>query len=447
MDTCSGSGKQVWIVLARYTAIFTKKNVALCLALTLIAVVCLMVYSETSVEMVPQAIYSWPGDRDAYKTVYTESLKPRNITNILLWTTFFGDSWYSDIFNTVCPLGCRLTTDKRELEDSDAVVFHMADSIKQGLYINPADWFKFPKHRSKDQVWIMSNLEPLPQLWGDVQGWQDMINWTWSYSLDADIRNPYGSFRKLNASERLHKSRKWSGINWYNEHPKKGALWIVSNCYDDARRYRVARTIKKYISVNIYGHCGEPCPKGSFSECNNLFNISKFYLALENSDCKDYISEKFWRSLERHQIPIVAWKYGSQFKHLVPPHSYINVYDFPDLDTAGKYIAEVDSNETLYNSYFEWLKEYTVSGENAWCQICKKLKDGTIRYQSYHDLQGWFEHDMCRFATVILFFNQFFKMTRTLSLCMYICVCICVVVCMFVCVCVRMCVQERIQGR
>ena len=53
----------------------------------------------------------------------------------------------------------------------------------------------------------------------------------------------------------------------------------------------------------------------------------KFYLAFENSDCEDYITEKFWRTLNKTlSIPIVMGK--GNYKALAPPNSYIHVDDF-----------------------------------------------------------------------------------------------------------------------
>ena len=52
----------------------------------------------------------------------------------------------------------------------------------------------------------------------------------------------------------------------------------------------------------------------------------QFYLSLENSLCKDYITEKFWKILPYNVIPIVL--NGVNMSSIAPPHSYIDISDF-----------------------------------------------------------------------------------------------------------------------
>lgn len=57
-----------------------------------------------------------------------------------------------------------------------------------------------------------------------------------------------------------------------------------------------ARELGKYINVDIYGACGpHRCPRTSANRCFQLLDEDyKFYLAFENSNCRDYITEKFF---------------------------------------------------------------------------------------------------------------------------------------------------------
>ena len=61
-------------------------------------------------------------------------------------------------------------------------------------------------------------------------------------------------------------------------------------------RLNYAKQLGKFINVDIYGACGaHRCPRTSAAKCFNLLNQDyKFYLAFENSNCKDYITEKFF---------------------------------------------------------------------------------------------------------------------------------------------------------
>ena len=342
--------------------------------------------------------------QDKFKRIFRETYI-RKKPKVLLWTTMFGSmSWFEegkrDISN-VCRYDCILTDDKREVQTADAVVYHLSD-ITWGGNIKNVFSFQFPSYRRRDQVWVLYNMEPITMVLGNYGSWQDVFNWTWSYSKNSDIHAPYGQYRNLSKAEisaTVLQLKKTSthGYDYFHNKSKSGGLAIISNCADDARRYRLIEKIRKFINVDVYGKCGKQCPQ-DWSSCENLRSSYQFYLAFENSDCRDYVTEKYWSTITRNQIPVVAWRYPMD--GLVIPNSYINVYDFKDLDSAGAYIKMVGENRTLYNSYFEWKKTYRQIFKIGLCTLCEKLKDFTQPSQSYVDLYGWFASSLCRPVTV-----------------------------------------------
>jgi hypothetical protein len=72
--------------------------------------------------------------------------------------------------------------------------------------------------------------------------------------------------------------------------------WFVSNCHERNNRQKYAKELQKYIPVDIYGKCGtKKCPRSTKTECYEMLNRDyKFYLAFENANCKDYITEKLF---------------------------------------------------------------------------------------------------------------------------------------------------------
>lgn len=82
--------------------------------------------------------------------------------------------------------------------------------------------------------------------------------------------------------------------------------WFVSNCSARNGRLAYARELGKYISVDIYGTCGPlKCPRTDKKCFEVLEKEYKFYLAFENSNCRDYITEKFYvNGLGHNVLPI-----------------------------------------------------------------------------------------------------------------------------------------------
>jgi glycoprotein 3-alpha-L-fucosyltransferase len=72
--------------------------------------------------------------------------------------------------------------------------------------------------------------------------------------------------------------------------------WFVTNCNDRNGRRQYAQELQKYIPVDIYGACGtKKCPRSTENVCFDMLDTDyKFYLAFENSNCRDYITEKLF---------------------------------------------------------------------------------------------------------------------------------------------------------
>ena len=75
-----------------------------------------------------------------------------------------------------------------------------------------------------------------------------------------------------------------------------------------------------------------------WSSPSNLRKITtfiyfQFYLALENSLCVDYVTEKFWKVLPYNVIPVVL--NGANMSNIAPKNSYIDFKDF-DNSIAGR---------------------------------------------------------------------------------------------------------------
>jgi alpha-1,3-fucosyltransferase len=84
----------------------------------------------------------------------------------------------------------------------------------------------------------------------------------------------------------------------------------------------------------------------------------KLYLSFENSFCKDYITEKFFKVLNYNIIPIVLGR--ANYSKFAPSKSYIDVRDFQSIGQLAEYLKYLDKNETAYAEYFEWKHYFQV---------------------------------------------------------------------------------------
>ena len=83
----------------------------------------------------------------------------------------------------------------------------------------------------------------------------------------------------------------------------KLVFWMASHCKTDNKRGDYVKSLQQFIQIDIYGECGTlNCT--DFKEFEALRLVYKFYLAFENSNCHDYITEKFWRNIGHGVVPI-----------------------------------------------------------------------------------------------------------------------------------------------
>ncbi|CAL4120904.1 unnamed protein product, partial [Meganyctiphanes norvegica] len=185
-----------------------------------------------------------------------------------------------------------------------------------------------------------------------LEKYDGFFNWTMTFRLDSDVPIRYGyTLKRSSYLQEVDNRAK-------NLKDKKLVAWMVSHCKTRSQRGKYVRDLRKYIPVDIYGRCGTlKCPKDNFDECRTMINEDyKFYLAFENSICKDYVTEKFFETLQYGPVPVV-WG-GADYKQLAPPKSFINVQDFDSPRALADFIHYLDRNDTAYNMYYIHRKPY-----------------------------------------------------------------------------------------
>ena len=108
-------------------------------------------------------------------------------------------------------------------------------------------------------------------------------------------------------------------------------------------------------------------------------------------------------------IPIVLGGANYSDPNIAIPGSFINVQDFPSVKELAGYLLKVASNDTLFNSYFEWRGKYKLVEPYGWpyvdkagwpCELCRKIQERRYIPKVYHNLSREIsvEHD-CKIET------------------------------------------------
>ncbi|KAK6172665.1 hypothetical protein SNE40_016277 [Patella caerulea] len=259
---------------------------------------------------------------------------------------------------------------------------------------------KPPKRIRPEQIWVFYNVESphitVSHTWRDPS-WYGLFNRTMSYRLDSDVDARYGYFVKRRNPLRKNRTE-------VMQNKTKMAAIIRSNCKTPGRREDYIKLLRKYIPVDSFGRCEKlSCP--SNDHYCNIDKKYKFYLAFENSFCKDYATEKFFRA-EGWDLITVA-RGGANYSLLAPEKSYILTSDFKSVKELAEYLIYLDKNDTAYMEYLEKKWKYEVSSVfvhnrayvKRWCtSLCGKahswLKENNNH--SYGHIKEWYETDKCQ---------------------------------------------------
>ncbi|XP_041453393.1 alpha-(1,3)-fucosyltransferase 7-like [Lytechinus variegatus] len=234
------------------------------------------------------------------------------------------------------------------------------------FYKHKWDWQAVLKHQSDRQKWVFWTSESprhIPPR--RIIPPQEYSNRTYDYIMsfrkgasneDAYLsEGGYGHFDRTRPSVQKDDNRNWA------ENKTKLVAWVASNCYTGSLSYDrtgFVNALARHIRVDTFGHCGSrPCK--DIATCG--LQKYRFYLALENSECQDYITEKFWyNSLTLGLVPIVFGAPKENYLREAPPNSFIFIPDFPSIAKLAAYLVELSENDDLYNRYFQWKKEGSV---------------------------------------------------------------------------------------
>ncbi len=277
---------------------------------------------------------------------------------------------------TQCPVStCYLTKAAEHGPIADAVLFgwHYPQGRIHAGYKRPLN-----------QRWVVHDKEP-PHI--SHFPFNFIINYTATYRRDSTIVTPYAYFVPFpNAS----KYQTFPPKQNFAAGKNKSVVWFVSNCRPANNRMGYAQELAKHIDVDIYGGCGNLSCK---NQCWGLEDkVYKFYLAFENTNCKDYITEKFFVNALQHKIvPIVMGAHPDEYRKVAPLNSYIHVDDFESPKELAAYLHKLNNDDQLYNNYFRWKGSGKfMTNTKFWCRLCALINDDS-RSTWYEDVNYWWK--------------------------------------------------------
>lgn len=317
---------------------------------------------------------------------------------ILVWTSIFGDQTL--LLGPDCPLHerCELTYNHSKLPHASAVIFHVPD-IKWVQQLNQRelnydlpDLPDLPPGQQRVNVFFSHENPTMLARYYNSNGLarhdHNYFHWTMTYMHSSHVPMPYGGFwvppektaqlgfpptRLPNDRDSILGGKRVRGI-----------LWMVSNCDSYSKRELAIRELAKHIPITIGGKCAKTsegrdlCPRSAPS-CDHLFAQYFFYIAAENDNCRDYVTEKYWTKYQQPSVPIVMRKHIYE-RLMVPNNSYIAMDQFTGPKSMADHLKKLMDSPVDYLNYFQWRsKNWSIAPWNhegyriGQCGLCERL--------------------------------------------------------------------------
>jgi len=180
---------------------------------------------------------------------------------------------------------------------------------------------------------------------------------------------------------------------------KKKAVIFLTNCGGHNNRIEFAKELSLYYEVDFFGSCFkqvlQDLPREQYTgkEMRRYIGQYKFFLAFENSNCYDYVTEKFYRTLESCTIPVVMG--APNIKDFEPLPETIITVDGKTPEEVAKIMQKIDDDDRLFEHYLRWkevpknelnpffvhLWEKDTTG-GAYCELCKLAYEKPIQLEA-----------------------------------------------------------------
>jgi hypothetical protein len=163
---------------------------------------------------------------------------------------------------------------------------------------------------------------------------------------DRYVRIPY--FAILYNADDLKRIEKIDFDEKRSFSDRQTCSFVYSNSKANSMRDEIFFTLNKHIKILSGGRLHNNIGYRISNKLEFLKGF-KFDLSIENGSYPGYVTEKIMDAFAAGIVPIY---YGDPLiEKDFNPNSFINLMNFSDLEQAATYIASVESNETIYDSY------------------------------------------------------------------------------------------------
>ncbi|KAI8143073.1 hypothetical protein BJV82DRAFT_515886 [Fennellomyces sp. T-0311] len=174
---------------------------------------------------------------------------------------------------------------------------------------------------------------------------------------------------------------------------KAPIVWIARNCAATSGRQNYVEQLMKYVEVDSYGDCLNNQKFPEDKSRMELMGEYKFYLAIENANCEDYVTEKLFDTFAASTVPIVDGP--DSYEGFIPDRkSVIRMDAFPDPRDLANYINYLDQNDDAYLEHLAFRKHALDVSANdrldasfignwsdpafhnirsSWCSVCRGM--------------------------------------------------------------------------
>ncbi|XP_075246505.1 4-galactosyl-N-acetylglucosaminide 3-alpha-L-fucosyltransferase 9-like isoform X2 [Convolutriloba macropyga] len=257
--------------------------------------------------------------------------------------------------------------------------------------------------RPREQFWVSTTGESAINRGNGnhLAGLRHLFNWTASMGRGLTFQMKFIRIEKRKSPISMHEIEQ--EVRQHFDKKSNLTCWAMSNCgFTFTDRVTLAKNLVRYLpeKLQLFGKGGKACMAGmdsfvdyrgqiegdQFEDIRRQIDNCLFYFSFENSNCTDYITEKFSNPFLSYAIPIVNGWRGSYDKLL--PGSYIHAKDFASGKELSEHMEYLRGNFSAYMEYHKWRQHFTIGDMNAeierlHCEICERVR--TEKRSGYHN--------------------------------------------------------------